>query len=68
MLIKILQDPERVYDGVMNAKTLVDDFLEICNEVEDADTITYLDNAPLISALNMVCACWCIKYEIISSL
>ena len=36
-------DPSDIYtDKIVNANTLIEDYIDTCNEVEDADTIGWL--------------------------
>ena len=71
MKIKITFDPDGAYgypkDGIIDAKQLVNDYIENLNEVEDADTIAFLKRIEIEKAADFVAEMWSLDYEIVQS-
>jgi len=69
MKIKITFDPDGAYgypkDGIIDAKQLVNDYIENLNEVEDAETISFLKRQPLEKSVDFVAEMWRLDYDII---
>lgn len=56
-----------VYDGrTMEVKELVNDYIDCLNDVEDAETITFLQTVDENTALKFIKDMWGLKYEVIS--
>lgn len=70
MKIKILFDPEGFYgygkDAIIDAKQLVEDFIDTLNEVECADVETFLKKQEIEKAVDFVAAMWGIDYEYVT--
>ena len=69
MKIKITFDPDGAYgypkDGIIDAQELVNDYIEHLNEVEDADTISFLKRIEIEKAVDFVAEMWDLSYDII---
>lgn len=69
MNIKITFDPDGVYgypkDGIIDGKQLVNDYIDTLNEVEDADTISFLKRIEIEKAVDFVAKMWDLSYDII---
>lgn len=69
MNIKITFDPDGVYgypkDGIIDGKQLVNDYIDTLNEVEDADTISFLKSSEIEKAVDFVAEAWSLNYDII---
>jgi len=56
-----------VYDGrTMEVKELVNDYIDCLNDVEDTETITFLQTVDENTALKFIKDMWGLKYEVIS--
>lgn len=56
-----------VYDGrTMEVKELVNDYIDCLNDVEDAETITFLQTVDENTALKFIKDMWGLEYEVIS--
>lgn len=67
MKVKITSDMGEVYDGrTMEVKELVNDYIDCLNDVEDAETITFLQTVDENTALKFIKDMWGLKYEVIS--
>lgn len=71
MKIKITFDPDGAYgypkDGIIDAQQLVNDYIENLNEVEDADTISFLKSQPLEKSIDFVAEMWSLSYEFVKT-
>jgi hypothetical protein len=69
MNIKITFDPDGVYgypkDGIIDGKQLVNDYIDTLNEVEDANTISFLKSSEIEKAVDFVAEMWSLNYDII---
>ena len=72
MNIKITFDPDGVYgypkDGIIDGKQLVNDYIDTLNEVEDANTISFLKSSEIEKAVDFVAEMWKIDYEFYNEL
>ena len=63
MKIHITYDIADVYnDRTIEVKELVNDYIDVLNEVEDAETINFLRNADEDTALAFIQTMWGIQY------
>ena len=65
---KCVYDVEGRYtDKVIDSNTLIDDYLEICNEIEDADLIGWLvrlkETNKQEEAVDFICGVWDLLLE-----
>lgn len=68
MKIEIISDMGEVYDGIMEADVLIDDYIECLNEAEQADTIDFMrywQTENKVVALDFIHDMWGIDYKII---
>ena len=69
MKIKITFSPDGAYgypkDGIIDAKELVNDYIEHLNEVEDTDTISFLKRQPIEKSVDFVAEMWRLDYDIV---
>jgi hypothetical protein len=64
MKIHITYDIADVYnDRTIEVKELVNDYIDVLNEVEDAETINFLCNADEDTALAFIQTMWGIEYQ-----
>ena len=67
MKIKITFDPDGAYgypkDEILEAHELVNDYIAGLNEVEDADTLSFLRNTEIEKAVDYIAAIWDLSYE-----
>lgn len=67
MKVKIIFDPDGDYGypkgEIIEAQQLVDDYIENLNEVEDADTISFLKKTEIEKAVDFVAEMWKLDYE-----
>ena len=67
MKVKIISDMGEVYDGcTMEVKELVNDYIDCLNDVEDVETITFLQTVDENTALKFIKDMWGLEYEVIS--
>jgi glycine cleavage system H lipoate-binding protein len=65
---KCVYDVEGIYtDKVIDSNTLIDDYLEVCNEVEDADLIGWITRLKETDrqeeAIEFICGVWDLRLE-----
>lgn len=69
MKVKITFDPDGCYGypkgGIIDAKQLVEDYIDTLNEVEDADTIKFLKTSETEKAVDFVAEMWSLDYDVI---
>ena len=69
MNIKITFDPDGAYGypkgEIIDGQQLVNDYIETLNEVEDADTISFLKRIEIEKAVDFVAEMWDLSYDII---
>ena len=69
MKIKITFDPDGVYGypkgTIIDGKDLVNDYIDCLNEVEDADTITFLRNSEIEKSVDFIAQMWSLNYDVI---
>lgn len=67
MKVKINFDPDGVYGypkgETIEANQLVEDYIDCLNEVEDADTISFLKSQPIEKAVDFVADMWELDYD-----
>lgn len=69
MKINITFDPDGAYGypkgEIIDGQQLVNDYIETLNEVEDADTISFLKRIEIEKAVDFVAEMWDLSYDII---
>lgn len=69
MKIKITFDSDGAYgypkETIIDGKDLVNDYIDCLNEVEDADTITFLRNSEIEKSVDFIAQMWGLNYDII---
>lgn len=69
MKIKITFDSDGAYGypkgTIIDGKDLVNDYIDSLNEVEDADTITFLRNSEIENSVDFIAQMWGLNYDII---
>jgi len=69
MKIKITFDYDGVYGypkgTIIDGKDLVNDYIDCLNEVEDADTITFLRNSEIEKSVDFIAQMWGLNYDVI---
>ena len=69
MKIKITFDSDGAYGypkgTIITGKELVNDYIDCLNEVEDADTIKFLQNSELEKSVDFVAQMWGLSYDVI---
>ena len=69
MKVKITFDPDGAYGypkgEIIDGQQLVNDYIETLNEVEDADTISFLKNTEIEKAVDFVAEMWDLSYDVI---
>lgn len=68
MKIKITFDSDGAYgypQGTIDGKDLVNHYIATLNEVEDADTITFLRNSEIEKSVDFIAKMWGLNYDII---
>lgn len=69
MKIKITFDSDGAYGypkgTIIDGKDLVNDYIDCLNEVEDADTITFLRNSEIEKSVDFIAQMWGLNYDII---
>ena len=56
-----------VYDGrTMEVKELINDYIDCLNDVEDAETITFLRTVDDNTALKFIKDMWGLEYEVVA--
>ena len=68
MKIKITFDPDGCYgypDEIIDGEQLVNDYIDTLNEVEDADTISFVKSVEIVKAVDFVAEAWRLSYDVI---
>ena len=69
MKIKITFDSDGAYgypkDTIITGKDLVSDYIDCLNEVEDADTIKFLQTSELEKSVDFIAQMWGLNYDVI---
>ena len=69
MKIKITFDPDSCYDyqkdGIIDGEQLVNDYIDTLNEVENADTISFVKSIEIEKAVEFVAEAWRLSYEVV---
>lgn len=65
MKYKVLGDSENIYEEgtIIFDEDLINDFLDCCNQTEDADYIGWLMNLPKDEAVEEICSAWGIRLQ-----
>ena len=69
MKIKITFDPDGCYGypnhEIVDGEQLVNDYIDTLNEVENADTISFVKSIEIEKAVEFVAEAWRLSYEVV---